>query len=386
MDMEQTPAGSEPPVYEPQYMNISQQEYDGLVAMAHRYVCLRQNLSEQGIDDASLDLLSQPMPVQQTTFNTPEDAGQPTSTSYVPNTQAPPYQNRPSAAFGRDNQGQGPHVDRNRHLNTSSHSFGYPDDSLDHHPRIVSAVDKRPDSSRWLERSAQRSIQLLNLVPGVTHGDITAVVRGGPLLEVFLRTRDCSAIVSFVHEADAVAFLDHSRKQGLYIKDRQVPTKWADHQFFLKGNVAYHITKGASRNFVIRKRDPNLTAQGIRNDLEHIHGLRVIDIKIERDNCFVSTNSINAAIFAQSCLMSRLEFKGSRIDWAADECAQPLESLPSQTRTSTPHSKPNDSSTNNSSDSALPRRKNLMGNRFRLLNLSDTDDSRDDDSSCSGSS
>ncbi|KAJ4264755.1 hypothetical protein NW762_004998 [Fusarium torreyae] len=354
--------------------------------MAHRYVCLRQNLSESGVDDATLDFLSQPMPVQQTASSDPEHVDQPSSTSYVPNTQVSPYRSRPGAAFGRSSHGRGPPVEGKQYPNNSSQSFGYSDDSLGHHSRSMPADDKRRDPRKWLDRSAQRSVQLLNLVPGVTHGDITAVVRGGPLLEVFLRTKDCSAIVSFVYEADAVAFLDHSRKQGLYVKDRQVPTRWADRQFFLKGHVAYHITKGASRNFVIRKRDPNLTDQGIRDDLEHIHGLRVIDTKFDKDSCFVSTNSINAAIFAQSCLMSRLEFKGSRIDWAADECAQPLESLPSQTRTLTPRSKPTDSPTNNSSDSALPRRKNLMGNRFQLLNLSDSDDSRDDDSSRSDSS
>ncbi|KAM0562654.1 hypothetical protein ACHAPJ_002344 [Fusarium lateritium] len=306
MDMNQIQAGSEPTVYEPQCVNISQEEYGGLIAMAHRYVCLRQNLSENGVDDATLDLLSQPMPGQHTASSDPEHVDQPSSTSYVPNTQVSPYRTRPGAAFGRSSQGRGPSVDGNRYRKDSSQPSGYSDDSLDHHSRSIPAGDKRPDSSKLLDRSAQRSVQLSNLVPGVTHGDITAAVRGGPLLDIFLRTKDCSATVSFVYEADAVAFLDHSRKQGLYIKDRQVPTKWADHQFFLKGHVAYRITKGASRNFVIRKRDPNLTAQGIRDDLEHIHGLRVIDTKFDKDSCFVSTNSINAAIFAQSCLMSRL--------------------------------------------------------------------------------
>lgn len=82
--------------------------------------------------------------------------------------------------------------------------------------------NRQSESNRWLECSAQRSVQLLNLTPGVTYGDVSAVVRGGPLLEIFLRPKENSATVSFVQEADAVAFLEHSRTHGLYIKDRKV--------------------------------------------------------------------------------------------------------------------------------------------------------------------
>lgn len=56
------------------------------------------------------------------------------------------------------------------------------------------------------ERLATRSIHLLNLPDEAEHSDITAAVRGGLLLEVYMRNRDKTAIVSFVLGEDAKAF------------------------------------------------------------------------------------------------------------------------------------------------------------------------------------
>lgn len=65
---------------------------------------------------------------------------------------------------------------------------------------------------------------------GITHGDVAAVIRGGPVLEIFLRSKDNTATVSFLHEADACAFIENCRTAGLYVKDRKVSklTKGAD--------------------------------------------------------------------------------------------------------------------------------------------------------------
>lgn len=82
--------------------------------------------------------------------------------------------------------------------------------------------NKRPEIKEWFERSAQRSVLLLNVPDGVTHADVAAVIRGGPVLEIFLRSKDNTATVSFLHEADACAFIENCRAAGLYIKDRKV--------------------------------------------------------------------------------------------------------------------------------------------------------------------
>lgn len=92
--------------------------------------------------------------------------------------------------------------------------------------------------------------------------------------------------------------------------------------------------------------------------------------------------SLNIKIPSHSCSTnsaSSREYKNSRIEWVADECAQPLESLSYQTPA--PALAPASTPTPEAKSETLPSRKNLMGNRFRVLNLSDTDGSNGDDSS-----
>ncbi|KAM0190944.1 hypothetical protein ACHAPA_010378 [Fusarium lateritium] len=373
--------GSEPPINEAQCVYIRQEEYDSLLTIAHQYVCLRQSLTDRGVDDATLNSLCVPPPAQSSLACTHEQPGPSTSDPFVLNANASPYQKSPGTTMEFRNEKQGLHKNENRHSNISARPSTKPGAlgvTMNHQPLgHLQKNNRRSESNRWLERSAQRSVQLLNLTPGVTYEDVSAVVRGGPLLEIFLRPKENSATVSFVQEADAVAFLEHSRTYGLYIKGRKIHTRWSDHQYVVKGQVVYHVTRGASRNFVVRKRDPNLTARSIRDDLEHIHNLHVISIEMDKDNCFVSTSAIHAAIFARNCLQSRLEFKNSRIEWVADECAQPLESVSSETLV--PALVPG--STPSAEAKPVPSRKNLMGNRFQVLDLSDTDGSNGDDSS-----
>ena len=72
------------------------------------------------------------------------------------------------------------------------------------------------------DRQCTRTVQLLNLAEGTTHVDITKAVRGGMLLDVFLRGHERSATVSFLHAADARRFYEHVRRHDLYIKNKRV--------------------------------------------------------------------------------------------------------------------------------------------------------------------
>jgi hypothetical protein len=67
-----------------------------------------------------------------------------------------------------------------------------------------------------------------------------------------------------------------------------------------------------------------VTAEEIREQLDHIHNLVVVDISFANGDALVSTNSVHNAVFARTCMMSRTLYKGVRIDWALDECAAPL--------------------------------------------------------------
>lgn len=72
------------------------------------------------------------------------------------------------------------------------------------------------------ERQCSRSILLSRLPDSTTHGDITEAVRGGRLLDIYLRPNDRTAAVSFLVEADARAFYDHVKRHDLYINHKRV--------------------------------------------------------------------------------------------------------------------------------------------------------------------
>jgi hypothetical protein len=80
-----------------------------------------------------------------------------------------------------------------------------------------------------------------------------------------------------------------------------------------------------------------VTEERIRDHLDHIHNLAVIDIYFKNGDAHISTNSIHNALFARTCMMSRTTYKGTKIEWASDECAVPLPQLTQRTRTPAMH-------------------------------------------------
>lgn len=67
-----------------------------------------------------------------------------------------------------------------------------------------------------------------------------------------------------------------------------------------------------------------VTEEQIRDHLDHIHNLIVVDICFHNGDAHISMNSIRNALYARTCMLSRKVYKGTRIDWAPDECAAAL--------------------------------------------------------------
>jgi hypothetical protein len=85
--------------------------------------------------------------------------------------------------------------------------------------------DSQPRFQRQqYEKFAKRTILLVNLPEGVTHADIVNVVRGGMLLDIYVRTHDRTASVSFLEEAAAHDFFRHVKRHDLYIRGKRVCT------------------------------------------------------------------------------------------------------------------------------------------------------------------
>ncbi|KAF2970257.1 hypothetical protein GQX73_g3270 [Xylaria multiplex] len=213
-------------------------------------------------------------------------------------------------------------------------------------------------------RMCRRTITLCGLPPFTTLGDVTSVIRYGTLLDVFLRSAEHVASVSFVREEDAVRFYEHARKNDIYINAKRIFIKWADRHFILPGHVANKIAAGATRNLIIRRCGAAHTEESVRDDLEHIHNLIVIKVEFVGGSCYIKTNSVHNAMFARTCMMSRAKYKGSKIEWDVDECDQPFEVV----HKATPRPHP-------------PAKTTVAGtrNRFDMLRLDDDDNNDSDD-------
>ncbi|KAK3313792.1 hypothetical protein B0H66DRAFT_361333 [Apodospora peruviana] len=366
---------------------ISQAEYDSLKSISRQYENLRRNLLLGGVGEETVALLSQDDKTIQagqsqaspSKAEATEDGGarlntttpQPTSGFYdKPSATSQSYQNgsrhtgHHAHGAGSRYQEQPAWADADGEVDEDGASCDG-DSPIDGPPGATYV--KSQNQRQQFDRECTRTIQLSNLADGTTHADITAAVRGGQLLDVFLRPHERSATVSFLHAVDARKFFEHVRRNDLYIKNKRVDIKWSERQFILPGHVAGKVATGASRNLVIRRYDGRHTEENIREDLDHIHNLVVVKVEFAGGSCYISLNSVHNAIYAQMCMMSRGKYKGTKIEWDIDECAQPY--------TTQQLAKPR--------KEMPPPKKALSAatNRFQLLNIDDDDDKEDEISS-----
>jgi hypothetical protein len=71
-------------------------------------------------------------------------------------------------------------------------------------------------------KNSQRTIQLSNLPEAATHAEIANAIRGGMLLDIYLRSNDRVAAISFLEEEHAKAFFHYAKRNDLYIRGKRV--------------------------------------------------------------------------------------------------------------------------------------------------------------------
>ncbi|CAG9941929.1 unnamed protein product [Clonostachys rosea f. rosea IK726] len=336
---------------DPLMVSIPTVEYNQLTRTSRRYARLCANLILGGTDEETIALLSETQPQEGIDNLEPEHCFEtsPESESISPlETESNGYQNRLGEWVVSQPDPPNEYPPRQSsfgsYVSTGSRAESYP-----------------INPGRRAPREGNRTIGLSNLAEGTTHLDVANMIRGGQVLDIYLRYKENTASVSFMHEADAKAYLNHVRKHDLYIKQKRIDVTWNERQFILSDHIARKISSGATRNLVVRKCGLNHTVKSIREDLEHIHNLVVLRIEFARGDCYISTNSVTAATFARTCMMSRLKYKGSRIEHDVDECCQPLDQVPFR-RPSRP--KP----------AVKERRPSTTTNRFNLLDMNHSDD------------
>ncbi|KAL4807141.1 hypothetical protein BDV18DRAFT_159360 [Aspergillus unguis] len=296
------------------YVTISNAEYQHLLEAARQFTKLKDSLMSGGLSQETLDVIiyGAPQALSNSHENgnpnpakhhvTSKEHSQPT----VPQSQ--PHDHYSFAAEIEEDE----EVEEDDHTLEDSHS-----DERDDYGGSSRSASSSPQAE-------QRTVLIRGLPDKVTHRDIVEAVKGGAILHIYVWGRDRTASVSFVEETAAQDFISHSRTYGLYVADKRVEVFWNDRQFYLPPFVRSKISNGASRNLVIYNVNPNITEGLIRKDMEHIHNLIVISVKFKLGNAYISTNSVHNALFARSCMMSRLTYKGMKIAFYPDECAEPL--------------------------------------------------------------
>lgn len=170
-----------------------------------------------------------------------------------------------------------------------------------------------PRFGRRYERDEQRTLVARNLHERTTHKDIVDFLRGGSVLDIYLRAKDRTASVSFVEGQHAQNFMSHVKRNDIYIHSRRVSGisvhvrlsadkgkvewAWNDRQFILPAHVANKINNGATRNLVIRNCPPNITEEKLREDLDHIHNLVIIDISYVNGGMFLPTLRLGSILY-----------------------------------------------------------------------------------------
>lgn len=135
---------------------------------------------------------------------------------------------------GRDlsKAGSGPRKDR-PHFDNRQHSFGNDDTSflsdLDKDDQCLGNLEVPKSDKQHYGRNEQRTIVMKNLSDRTTHKDLADVLRGGALLDIYLRSHDRTASVSFLEGSAAQEFFNYAKRNDIYIHGKRV--RWISRHY-----------------------------------------------------------------------------------------------------------------------------------------------------------
>ncbi|OQV06770.1 hypothetical protein CLAIMM_11297 [Cladophialophora immunda] len=292
-------------------ITISVAEYESLIETGHKFLALKHALLAGGVSTETLDVL--------TSGDCPQTA--------------------PDEEFNSANvRVNEPTQDGAQHVAYSQKPFesGFPSPLTPEYTEEDDAQEEVSGESNEQTgdaiTTAKRSLTISGLSPATTLQSLAQVLKGGAILQMYMRPQHGSAHVSFVDPTAAHNFLRYARTNDISIGRKKVKVAWENRQTQMSPSFAKIVQSlGRTRNLVIRFVHPELNEDIIRADLDHIHYLEVVDLFFKKGHAYISLNSIRSAITARSCLMSRLKYKRFQIDFHQDDCAQPLPQKPSAT-------------------------------------------------------
>ena len=190
----------------------------------------------------------------------------------------------------------------------------------------------------------------------------------------FFCRSSCSRVLS---EVCTVRSHTSSWAKGNFLSDKElnsaanyqkIDVSLASRPYRASSNVMRQIeVSGATRNLVICQIGQDLNEEGIREQLDHIHNLHVIEVTFSDGAAIISLNAVGVALYARTCLRSRATYKKCKIDFYPDGCAQPLPTQYIKASTSAVERPPLKTT------QSLSSRFHSLENRFQLLEMEDTE-------------
>jgi hypothetical protein len=211
------------------------------------------------------------------------------------------------------------------HKHTTSNSTG-PPQSPQSQQSSLPAGQNKPAFCPTTPNDGPHSIILFGLSRQTTHADLTSLIRGGRIIDLYLRDNDNdsnSAKITFAE--GAAVFRTYLQQHEVYLHGKRVQARWADKQGYLSRHVVRKMAiEGATRNIVVVGGARALSEDKIRAHLDHIDDLVVVGVRYVGGDVVVSLSSVRTALFARLCLMSRTAYKAFKVEFYADECAAVL--------------------------------------------------------------
>lgn len=198
-----------------------------------------------------------------------------------------------------------------------------------------------------------RGLVLKGLPERTTLRDVAGVIRGGAILNMYLRPGTRSAHIVFVNPQAAQRFHSYARKNDIYVLGKRIEVVFDQNPHYIPSHVAHKIAQRATRNLCIVNAKADVTESAVREDLDHIYRLEIVEVVAHSGDVYVSLNAIHHALTARNCLASRLRYKRTKIEFYDDECAQ---DLPNPTFNRVP-----------TGPLIPPKKNNSMVNRFEML-------------------
>jgi hypothetical protein len=100
--------------------------------------------------------------------------------------------------------------------------------------------DSEPE--RFNGDNQDRSIVLRGFSPFTTLADLAKVLRGGIILNMYIREREREAHVSFVEPLAAEKFVMHYKRNDMYLKGKRIDVCWDDRQYYLPGYIRRQVS------------------------------------------------------------------------------------------------------------------------------------------------